>query len=120
MIVAATTAAIGLLLSPSSVPTGNSWIAITALLLYGVSFVAAIVLWLPRKSQRPGKTDVDHIWQYLVGVEDDVSAATLMGDICKATVGERLAANAYCNGFVACMLCGGLSVVFACVYTVMR
>lgn len=78
-----------------------------------LAFVFAGVAWYPKLSEQPSGTDVDRIWRFLVAVDDDGSAATVMGDLCKVTRSEREATRRIARLFTACMVCCGVALVSA-------
>lgn len=86
---------------------------VTAVVALSVALFCAAVVWLPKKSQQPSGTDVDRIWGFLVAVDDDASAATLMSDICKATKAERSNTETIACWFTCCLVACGIALVAA-------
>lgn len=115
IVVGATVGAFGLVVKLNEGNTLNSnWslgFVLFALAALSGAFVCAAMVWRPKIGEQPTGTDVDRIWQYLVAVEDDVSAATLMADICKATDAEHKATSHLATWFIRCMVCCGLTLV---------
>lgn len=115
IVLGATVGAIGLAVKFSDADLLSSDRAVAAFCISVVSvigaFVCAGVSWYPKYSEHPSGTDVDRLWQYLVAVEDDESAATLMSDLCKATIAERKATLRIAFWFTACMVFCGVSLV---------
>ena len=120
IVIGATIGAFGLLVKLNE---GNTLASIwslggmvAAVVSLSAAFFCAAMVWRPKKGEQPSGTDVDRLWKYLVAVEDDVSAATVMGDICKATKAERRATEYLARWFTRCMLCCGaalLAVIFS-------
>ena len=117
IVVGATVGAFGLIAKLNDGDVfSNTWsfgFVILALTSMIAAFWCAAMVWRPKIGEQPSGTEVDRLWQYLVAVEDDVSAATLMGDICKATRAERLATENLAIWFSRCMICCGTSLVAA-------
>jgi len=82
-----------------------------ALIALIAGFFCAAMVWRPKYGEQPSGTDVDRLWQYLIAVEDDVSAATLMADLCKTTRAERIATEKLAVWFSRCMICCGVSLI---------
>lgn len=81
------------------------------LLSLTAAFLCAYFAWSPGPVGIPSGTDRDGLWHFLVQVDDDGSAATVLGDICKATDEEQIETARISWWLQACMACGGVAVI---------
>jgi hypothetical protein len=115
VVLAASVAGVGLIFKDVSIASVTSTSVRLALaVMFGslvASFVIACKAWTPSPVGVPSGTNRDRLWYFLVAVEDDISAATLMGDICAATDEEEQTTLRASSLLRACMGCCGTSLV---------
>jgi hypothetical protein len=122
VVIGSSVAGIGLVLQGASTNAvtstpGRLLVGIAAVALM-TAFVFACRSWMPSGVGIPSSTDRDLLWHYLVNVEDDVSAATLIGDVCFATDQEERETILAAGMLQACMVCCGIAIVASVVVRV--
>jgi hypothetical protein len=115
VVIGATVGAFGLIVKLNEGNTlSTAWsvvCVVVALVSMTLAFICAAMIWSPKIGEQPSGTDVDRLWEFLIAVDDDVSAATLMADICKATRAERRATEYLAVWFTRCMVFCGLTLL---------
>jgi hypothetical protein len=114
IVLGASVAGIGLMFK--DIPSGTQFnlgvqVSILVMLVAMISaFVFACCAWTPSPVGVPSSTDRDRLWHFLVNVDDDCSASTLIGDICKATDEEENFTLRVTSWLKACMISCGVAV----------
>jgi hypothetical protein len=115
IVLGAAIAAVGLMFKEVDVSAAATLARAAALAVLLVSlnaaFLCAYFAWAPGGVGIPSGTDRDSLWHFLVQVDDDGSAATVLGDICKATNEEQIETARLSWWLRACMACGGVAVI---------
>lgn len=123
IVLGAAIAAVGLMFKDVDAAADATCARAAALVVLLVSlnaaFVCAYFAAAPSGVGIPSGTDRDSLWHFLVQVDDDGSAATLLGDICKATNEEQAETARLSWWLRACMIFGGVAVLASMAFKVL-
>jgi hypothetical protein len=115
VVLAASVAGIGLIFKDISMASAMSTSVRLALTVLFASLMTAFVVacraWAPSPVGIPSGTNLDRLWHFLVAVEDDISAATLISDVCAATDEEEQTTLRIARLLRACMVLCGIAFV---------
>ena len=88
---------------------------VSAVLVSIVVFVAASLVWSPRKSSLPGSLDIQDLWEGQVDQPEDVAIANLIADEIQAIKDEQLANDSRCTAFYVLLISVWAQVTLVCI-----